>query len=58
MDHAEHGGALLLGVAGICFIGHGSSQAPSIFSAVRMAKEAVDNQVLAILQSQDQILHQ
>jgi glycerol-3-phosphate acyltransferase PlsX len=56
MDHAEHGGALLLGVAGICFIGHGSSQAPSIFSAIRMAKEAVDNQVLAILQSQDQIL--
>jgi glycerol-3-phosphate acyltransferase PlsX len=56
MDHAEQGGALLLGVAGICFIGHGSSQAPSIFSGIRMAKEAVDNQVLAILQSQDQIL--
>jgi len=46
IDHAEHGGALLLGVNGICVIGHGSSQAPSIFNAVRMAKEAVDNQVL------------
>lgn len=56
MDHAEHGGALLLGVGGICFIGHGSSQAPSIFSAIRMAKEAVDNQVLDRLQSQDNIL--
>lgn len=56
MDHAEHGGALLLGVNGICFIGHGSSQAPSIFSAIRMAKEAVDNQVLPRLQSQNQIL--
>lgn len=56
MDHAEHGGALLLGVNGICFIGHGSSQAPSIFSAIRMAKEAVDNQVLQRLQSQYQIL--
>jgi glycerol-3-phosphate acyltransferase PlsX len=56
MDHAEHGGALLLGVDGICFIGHGSSQAPSIFSAIRMAKEAVDNQVLTRLQSQYQIL--
>ena len=56
MDHAEHGGALLLGVNGICFIGHGSSQAPSIFSAIRMAKEAVDNQVLERLQSQYQIL--
>ncbi|MFM5981997.1 MAG: phosphate acyltransferase PlsX, partial [Sphaerospermopsis kisseleviana] len=56
MDHAEHGGALLLGVNGICFIGHGSSEAPSIFSAIRMAKEAVDNQVLQRLQSQYQIL--
>ncbi|MEH2415880.1 phosphate acyltransferase PlsX [Nostoc sp.] len=52
MDHAEHGGALLLGVAGVCFIGHGSSQAPSIFNAIRMAKEAVDNQVIERIQSQ------
>lgn len=56
MDHAEHGGALLLGVAGVCFIGHGSSQAPSIFNAIRMAKEAVDNQVLQRLNSQYPIL--
>ncbi len=46
IDHAEHGGGLLLGVAGICIISHGSSQAPSIFNAIRLAKEAVDNQVL------------
>ncbi|MEH2161967.1 MAG: phosphate acyltransferase PlsX [Nostoc sp.] len=52
MDHAEHGGALLLGVAGVCFIGHGSSQAPSVFNAIRMAKEAVDNQVIQRIQSQ------
>jgi phosphate acyltransferase len=52
MDHAEHGGALLLGVAGVCFIGHGSSQAPSIFNAIRMAKEAVDNKVIQRIQSQ------
>ncbi|MEA5514981.1 phosphate acyltransferase PlsX [Nodularia sp. UHCC 0506] len=58
MDHAEHGGALLLGVAGVCFIGHGSSQAPSIFNAIRMAKEAVDNQVLQRLQSQYEIIEQ
>jgi phosphate acyltransferase len=56
MDHAEHGGALLLGVDGICIIGHGSSQAPSIFNAIRMAKEAVDNQVLQRIQSQYQSL--
>ena len=45
IDHAEHGGALLLGVAGVCIISHGSSQAPSIFSAIRIAKEAVEHQV-------------
>jgi phosphate acyltransferase len=46
VDHAEHGGALLLGVAGICIIGHGSSDAETVCSAVRLAKEAVENQVL------------
>jgi phosphate acyltransferase len=45
IDHAEHGGALLLGVDGICIISHGSSQAPSIFNAIRLAAEAVDHKV-------------
>jgi glycerol-3-phosphate acyltransferase PlsX len=54
MDHAEHGGGLLLGVAGICIISHGSSQAPSIFNAIRLAKEAVDHNVLDQIQSQYQ----
>ncbi|MEA5534219.1 phosphate acyltransferase PlsX [Crocosphaera sp. XPORK-15E] len=51
VDHAEHGGALLFGVAGVCIISHGSSQAPSIFNAVRLAKEAIDNQVLDRIQA-------
>ncbi|MGI0485654.1 phosphate acyltransferase PlsX [Pantanalinema rosaneae CENA516] len=51
MDHAEHGGGLLLGVAGICIISHGSSQSPSIFNAIRLAKEAVDHQVLERIQA-------
>lgn len=46
IDHAEHGGALLFGVNGISIVSHGSSQAPSIFNAIRIAKEAIDNQVL------------
>ncbi|MBD1931201.1 MULTISPECIES: phosphate acyltransferase PlsX [Cyanophyceae] len=58
VDHAEHGGCLLLGVAGICVISHGSSQAPSIFNAVRLAKEAIDNQVLERIQSQGRISQQ
>lgn len=51
MDHAEHGGGLLLGVAGVCIISHGSSQAPSIFNAARLAKDAIDNQVLDRIRS-------
>lgn len=51
IDHAERGGGLLLGIAGICIISHGSSQAPSIFNAIRSAKDAMDNQVLERIQS-------
>jgi len=53
VDHAEHGGGLLLGVAGICIISHGSSQAPSVFNAIRLAKEAIDHQVLEHISSQN-----
>jgi glycerol-3-phosphate acyltransferase PlsX len=52
VDHAEHGGALLLGVAGIAVISHGSSRSPSVFNAIRLAREAVDHQVLEQIQSQ------
>lgn len=52
IDHVEHGGGLLLGVAGVCIIGHGSSKAATVCNAVRLAKEAIDNQVLERIQSQ------
>jgi glycerol-3-phosphate acyltransferase PlsX len=51
LDHAEHGGGLLLGVNGVCIISHGSSQAPSVFNAIRLAKEAIDHQVSERIQS-------
>jgi glycerol-3-phosphate acyltransferase PlsX len=51
LDHVEHGGCLLLGVDGICVISHGSSQATSIFNAIRLAKEAVTHQVIDRIQS-------
>ena len=54
VDHAEHGGGLLLGVAGIAVISHGSSKAPSIFNAIRLAKDAVDNKVLDRIKGQYQ----
>ncbi len=54
VDHVEHGGGLLLGVAGVCIISHGSSDARSIFSAIRLAKEAIDHQVLDKIKVWDQ----
>ncbi len=54
VDHAEHGGGLLLGVAGVTVISHGSSQAPSVFNAIRLAKEAVENRVQDRIQAQYQ----
>ena len=56
LDHAEHGGALLLGVNGICVIGHGSSKALSVVSALRLAHSAASHGVmddLAQLESRD-----
>ena len=46
MDYAEYGGGLLLGVKGVCIITHGSSKAQMVNNAVRLAKEAVENNVL------------
>lgn len=51
IDHAEHGGALLLGVDGICIISHGSSQAPSIYNAIRLAQDAVQEKVIGRLRA-------
>ena len=49
LDHAEHGGALLLGVNGICVIGHGSSKSLSVVSALRLAHSAVSHDVMTNL---------
>ncbi|MFC1807208.1 phosphate acyltransferase PlsX [Candidatus Omnitrophota bacterium] len=45
IDHSEHGGAPLLGVNGVCIIGHGSSSAKAIKNAVREAAEFVSHKV-------------
>jgi glycerol-3-phosphate acyltransferase PlsX len=41
-DPDTTGGAMLLGVNGVCIISHGSSSARAIFNALRVAREAVD----------------
>lgn len=46
LDAAEYGGAPLLGVDGCCLIGHGSSKAKSICSAIGVANEFVHRDVI------------
>jgi phosphate acyltransferase len=39
LDYTEYGGAPLLGVRGVCIIGHGSSNDNAIFNGIRVACE-------------------
>lgn len=45
IDHAEYGGAPLLGLNGTCIICHGSAKARSIKNAIRVAAETISAQV-------------
>ncbi len=46
VDHSEFGGAPLLGVNGICIVGHGRSSAKAVRNAVTMAARAVNEGLL------------
>jgi phosphate acyltransferase len=39
LDYREYGGAPLLGVRGVCIIGHGSSNDRALFNGIRVAYE-------------------
>jgi phosphate acyltransferase len=41
LDPDAHGGAMLLGVDGVCIISHGSSSARAVVNAVRVARDMV-----------------
>ncbi len=49
LDPAETGAAPLLGVDGLVFIGHGRSDARAMFNAIRIARQAVQADLLASL---------
>lgn len=44
-DPAEYGGAPLLGINGVCIIGHGSSSPKAVCNAIRVARESINNQL-------------
>ena len=39
LDYSEYGGAPLLGVRGVCIVGHGSSNEKAIMNGIRVAAE-------------------
>ncbi|HEV2037936.1 MAG TPA: hypothetical protein VGQ96_04940, partial [Candidatus Eremiobacteraceae bacterium] len=45
LDYAEYGGAPLLGLKGVCMVGHGSSNATAIKSAIREAAQYAEAQI-------------
>jgi glycerol-3-phosphate acyltransferase PlsX len=51
LDPDSYGGAMLLGVDGVCIISHGSSSATAIVNAVRVAADMVDHDVVGLLRS-------
>jgi glycerol-3-phosphate acyltransferase PlsX len=51
LDPETHGGAMLLGVDGVCIISHGSSSARAIVNAVAVAKEMVESDLVGALRA-------
>lgn len=46
LDYAEYGGAVLLGLNHVCIVGHGRSNARAVRSAIRVARDAVQANVI------------
>ncbi len=51
LDPDTYGGAMLLGVDGVCIISHGSSSATAIVNAVRVAADMVDHDIVGLLRA-------
>jgi phosphate acyltransferase len=51
IEPSTHGGSMLLGVDGVSIISHGSSDATAIESAIRIAVEMVDAEIVAELRA-------
>jgi glycerol-3-phosphate acyltransferase PlsX len=49
LDPETYGGAVLLGVAGVCIISHGSSSARAIVNAVEVGRRAVADDLVGQL---------
>ncbi|OGD24542.1 MAG: hypothetical protein A2Y56_13050 [Candidatus Aminicenantes bacterium RBG_13_63_10] len=52
IDYSQYGGAHLLGLNGVCIIGHGRSSSEAVKNAVRMAREYVRHRVTDKIRSE------
>ena len=52
LDYAEYGGAPLLGLKGVCIVGHGSSNANAIKNAIRVAAQFADTKINAKIEQE------
>jgi glycerol-3-phosphate acyltransferase PlsX len=52
LDYSEYGGAPLLGVKGVCIIGHGSSNANAIKNAIRVAAQSAETKINAKIEQE------
>jgi glycerol-3-phosphate acyltransferase PlsX len=52
VDYSEYGGAQLLGINGVCVIGHGRSNAHAVRNAVGRGREFVQNRVQERIQAE------
>ncbi|MGB8951871.1 MAG: phosphate acyltransferase PlsX [Candidatus Aminicenantales bacterium] len=52
VDYSEYGGAHLLGLNGVCIIGHGRSSPYAVKNAIRMAKDFVTHRVQEKMQQE------
>ena len=51
LDYSEYGGAPLLGVRGVCIVGHGSSNEKAIMNGIRVAAEFAQTEVNASIEA-------
>ncbi|MEW6319956.1 MAG: phosphate acyltransferase PlsX [Acidobacteriota bacterium] len=52
VDYTEYGGAPLMGVAGLCIVGHGRSSAKAVRNAIAMAARFAERRVLSRVESE------
>jgi glycerol-3-phosphate acyltransferase PlsX len=51
LDYSEYGGAVLLGVRGVCIVGHGSSNEKAIMNGIRVAAEIAQAEMNASIEA-------